>query len=61
MWKFFLPFYFCVIISILVSNACSYSVTMTHTEGNAEDVVDQTSTANPNITLDPNITIPGIV
>lgn len=35
---------------------CTLSVTMVHTEGVAEDVVDETQTTSPNI--EPEISIP---
>lgn len=42
-------------IAVLLT-ACTYSITMVHTEGTAEDVVDETSTNTPNIS--PNLVVP---
>ncbi len=38
--------------------ACTYSVNLVHTEGEAEDVVDETQRADADIK--PNLTIPAI-
>jgi hypothetical protein len=46
-----------VLLSILA--ACTYSITMVHTEGEAADVVDETATNSPDIS--PEITVPASV
>jgi hypothetical protein len=43
-------------ISILCLSACTYSITMVHTEGEASDVVDENQSAHPNIS--PDISLP---
>lgn len=35
----------------LVLAGCTYSITMVHTEGEAQDVVDETATNAPNTSL----------
>jgi hypothetical protein len=40
-------------------SACTYSITMVHTEGTATDVVDETNT--PSTTVSPNLTVPASV
>ncbi len=46
-----------ILIFCLVGlSACTYSINMVHTEGRAEDVVDETQSNRPNIS--PNFTIP---
>lgn len=42
-----LPFFLCAVIF----SGCTYSITMVHTEGQASDVVDETSTNTPNTQL----------
>lgn len=42
-----------LIALMLIANSCTYSVTMTHTEGEATDVVDQTQ--SPSTTLSANL------
>ncbi len=41
---------------MLILSACTYSITMVHTEGTASDVVDETATNTPNVS--PTVTIP---
>jgi hypothetical protein len=36
--------------------ACTCNVSMAHTEGTASDVIDETTTSNPNVS--PNLNIP---
>lgn len=44
-------------MTILMGTAsCTYTVSMAHTQGTAENVADDTSTASPNVS--PNIDIP---
>ena len=35
------------LISIILLTGCTYSITMVHTEGEAQDVVDETATNTP--------------
>lgn len=49
--------YFLLLVCFLMT-ACTYTITMVHTEGSAEDVVDETSTNTP--TVSPTISNPGI-
>lgn len=35
----------------LILTSCTYSVTLVHTQGEAQDVVDETSTNTPSTTL----------
>lgn len=45
------------IISLCVSlSSCTYNVSMAHTSGYADDVIDDTNSNTPNIS--PNVTIP---
>jgi uncharacterized protein YcfL len=44
------------IISTLMLVGCTQTVTMIHTEGQADDIVDDTSSVSPNIA--PEITVP---
>lgn len=44
---------------IPILNACTYSITMVHTEGTATDVVDETATNTPSTSVSVPIT-PGI-
>ena len=46
------------LLSALFLSACTYTITMVHTEGSAEDVVDETSTNTP--TVSTTISNPGI-
>lgn len=40
----------------LFLSSCSYSITMVHTQGQATDVVDETQTAEPDIS--PTLSVP---
>lgn len=42
----------------LLLTACTYSITMVHTEGEATDVVDETATNTPSTSVTPTISIP---
>ncbi len=46
-----------LILALVLLNSCTYSITMVHTDGNATDVVDETTSQKPNVS--PNISIPG--
>lgn len=48
--------YRCILPFMLMCTACTYSITMVHTEGTATDVVDETATNTPNVS--PTVTIP---
>lgn len=52
----FMWFLFC----LFFLTGCTYSINMVHSEGTAEDVVDEAQTAHPNIVPNINIPIPGI-
>lgn len=39
------------IIMMIVLTACTYSITMVHTEGQATDVVDETATNTPSTSV----------
>lgn len=43
-------------ILLLFFTGCTYNISMVHTQGQAEDVIDNDQAADPNIS--PNITIP---
>jgi len=43
-------------LSLIFLTACTYSITMVHTEGTATDVVDETQRADPDIKTD--LTVP---
>jgi hypothetical protein len=43
---------------ILLLSACTYSITMVHTQGEATDVVDETATNTPSTSVSPTISIP---
>lgn len=44
-------------LSMLVCmTACTYNVSMAHTEGTAEDVIDDTASNTPNVS--PTVTVP---
>jgi len=45
----------CLVLS-LVMTGCTYNVSMAHTEGSAEDVIDDTASNTPNVS--PTVTIP---
>lgn len=40
-----------IILAMFVLNGCSYSINMVHTEGTATDLVDETQTTNPTLTI----------
>ena len=43
----------------LILTACTYSITMVHTQGDAKDVVDETQSNTPHVS--PTITaVPGV-
>jgi hypothetical protein len=45
-----------LIISLLLLTGCTYNVSMAHTEGLSNDVIDDTSENTPDIS--PQVTIP---
>jgi len=40
----------------MLLTACTYNVSMAHTQGTADDVIDDTASNTPNVS--PNITVP---
>lgn len=46
----------CIIPFIILLKACTYNVSMAHTEGTATDTIEDTSTNTPNIV--PTISVP---
>lgn len=46
------------IYSLFFLCGCTYSINMVHTQGKADDVIDETSSATPNTNM--NISIPSI-
>jgi hypothetical protein len=47
------------IIALVVLSSCTYTISMVHTEGQASDVIDETSTPTANVS--PTVTIPASV
>ena len=47
-----------VLISLFALSSCTYSINMVHTQGTADDVVDETQRAAADIR--PNITLPAL-
>jgi len=47
---------FIIFISCLILTSCSFNVSMAHTSGYADDVIDDTASNTPDIS--PNVTIP---
>lgn len=41
---------------LLILSSCTYTIIMAHTEGQTSDLVDDTSSANPNIS--PTLNLP---
>lgn len=54
----FLSIFAFLMISTLCFVACTYSITMVHTEGTATDVVDETATNTPSTSVTPTVSIP---
>lgn len=49
----------CILLGcVLLLSACTYSITMVHTQGEATDVVDETATNTPSTNVSPTISIP---
>jgi len=48
---------FYIILSSILLVSCNYSIVMNHTEGQASDLVDETTSPNVTPTLTPNISI----
>jgi len=46
------------LVGIISLNACTYSITMVHTQGSATDVVDETATNTPSTTVSPTVSVP---
>lgn len=49
---------FLLIACAFLCQGCNYSMTMVHTQGQAEDVVDDTATNTPSTQVTPTITLP---
>jgi hypothetical protein len=47
------------IVGCLILSSCTYNVSMAHTQGTATDTIDDTQSAQPNIS--PTVTIPASV
>lgn len=43
---------------LLLVSSCNY-ITIVHTQGSASDIVDEDQSANPNISPDINVDMPG--
>lgn len=41
----------CVVFCLFAIAGCTYSITLVHTEGTATDVVDETATNTPRVSL----------
>lgn len=48
-----------LVIWLLFLSACTYSINMVHTQGQADDVVDETQENRPEVS--PNVSIPASV
>ena len=46
------------LLTCLVMVGCTQTMTMVHTQGVADDVVDEVSSATPTTTVSPTLTIP---
>lgn len=51
-------FKYLLLITTLALTSCTYSITMVHTQGEAQDVVDETATNAPSTSVTPTLTIP---
>lgn len=49
-------FYLLCTCLCLSFSSCTYNVSMAHTSGSAEDVIDDTASNSPNVS--PNVTVP---
>ena len=45
------------VLIVLFLTGCTYSIMMVHTEGQAEDVVDETATNTPSTIISPTIPV----
>lgn len=50
--------YLISLVILPLMTACTYSITMVHTEGQATDVVDETATNTPSTSVTPTVSIP---
>ncbi len=48
--------YLACLVLCLVMTGCTYNVSMAHTEGTADDVIDDTASNTPNVS--PTVTVP---
>gem|GEM_PF-2010621 len=47
-----------IILAFFVLNGCTYSINLAHTEGHANDLIDENQRANADVK--PNLTIPAL-
>ena len=50
-------------VALLLLSGCTYSITMVHTEGEAQDVVDETATNTPSTSVSVPVSVvpkPGV-
>lgn len=47
---------FIFLLCLLCLSACTYNVSMAHTQGTATDTIDDTASNNPNVS--PTLTVP---
>lgn len=47
-----------IFVCMTCLQACTYSITMVHTQGEATDVVDETATNAPSTSVTPTVSIP---
>lgn len=45
-----------IYLFLLLLSSCTCTISMVHTEGTASDVIDETSTASPDVS--PSLTVP---
>lgn len=45
--------------TVLILNACTYNISMAHTEGTATDVIDDTASNQPDVS--PTLSVPASV
>ncbi len=47
-------------MSVLTLSSCTYSITMVHTQGEAQDVVDETDTVTPSTSVTVPVSATGL-
>ncbi len=50
--------YLMLLCTIIVCTGCTYSITMVHTQGEAQDVVDETATSSPSTSVSIPVSMP---